>query len=152
VEPEAVQRAAVWRAALYTADFGAVLHASEPGAVQQAAVQVTELRTADFEAVLRTEASGAAAKRTVLQSARGGKLGVEQARQFGIIDAFSSFFKKIFHFSKNFCSKNFTGQKNFVDQAMEFFPLKKIYPSHCQGPHPSQRPKKAQHVQDLKAP
>jgi hypothetical protein len=119
-----------------------LLHNAESGAVQQAAVLRAELRTADFEAVLRTEASGAAAKRTVLygsvlQSAGGGKLGVEQAGQFEILDSFSLFFHKNISFFK----------KNSVHSVS----TKKIYPSHCQPP-PSQRPKKAQHAQDLKPP
>ncbi len=64
----AAQQAAVWRAALLTADFGAAQRATqsgtmlrtlEPGVVQQAAVLRAALCTADFGVELHTAEAGA---------------------------------------------------------------------------------------------
>ncbi len=65
--------------------------------------------------------------------------------------SFTSCFQKYFSFHKIFCSNFFTSLKKYVVfQALEFFHSKNS--TQVIARPPSQRPKKAQHVGDLKTP
>ncbi len=137
---EAVQRAPVLGTVLRAAESGAVQRAAEPGA---AANRVVPLEAAARRAVL----CGA-----VLQSAGGGNPEVGQAGQLVLTGSFSSFFSKnISLFKKILFQKISQVHKRFCRSGLGVFSTQKKIQVIVRAP-PSQRPKKAQHVQDLKAP
>ncbi len=137
------------------AEPGAVPRAAEPVAVQQAAVLCGTVlgevqRDAEPVAVQQeAELCGA-----VLQSTGRGNFEVAQAGQLMFAGSFSSFFSKnisLFQ-KKHLLAKNFHKSKKIVaNPLMESLQPLKVGPSHSQCRAYCQKPKKAWHVQDLKA-
>ena len=115
-------------------------------AVQQEELGVSQWNTAMLSGAVPGEAAAAAVKWTEQCCA-------ETARLLLPADSFS-FFQKIFlFFKKIYWQKNFHKSKKFVvNPLMESLQPQKLGPSHSQCPPCCQKPKKARHVQDLKAP